>query len=329
MTISTPRTRPTGDQKPAALDVRLAVLRALAYSDIFDYAPDRSALYHALECPGISRARFEQALEDMQAEGTIIADGERCMLAGREALAAIWRRRQQQSALKWQTASRYARLIRCLPFIRMVAITGTLAARSAEAADDIDLFLITAPGRVWLARVLTVAVVRLAALFGVTLCPNYLIATDALELSERNLYTARELVQMQPLYGAAWHHHLRLRNLWTLDYLPNASIAPFPPALPLDRLSALARVCKWLGERLLGGKPGAALDRWEMRRKVRKLLQERAPIAPEEASFSPAQCKGHFEGHAARILQRFHERVAALEAARKEESLCSPEARSH
>src|ERR1043166_2317978 len=134
MIISRPRPLTTGDQQPASLaDARLAVLRALAYSDIFDYAPDRSTLYRALEYPGISLADFEQTLQQMQAEGIIIADGEHFMLAGRAALSATWRRRQHCSALKKRSARRYTALIRCLPFIRMVAITGTLAAESAEA----------------------------------------------------------------------------------------------------------------------------------------------------------------------------------------------------
>lgn len=319
MIISTPRPLSTSDQESAPpANARLAILRALAYSDIFDYAPDRSALYHLLEHPGISPALFEQKLREMEMEGAIISDGEHCMLAGREALSAIWRRRQQHSTLKWQSARRYTRLIRCLPFIRMVAVTGTLAAQSAEAPDDIDLFLITTPGRVWLARALTVAIVRLAALFGVTLCPNYLIATDALELADYNLYIARELVQMQPLYGAAWYQQLRRCNRWTLDYLPNAEIETLPASLPLDRLPSLARLFKWLGEQVLAGAAGTALEHWEMRRKVRKLLQQRTPLALEEANFSPEQCKGHFEGHATRILRLFHERVAALLAVQEE-----------
>jgi hypothetical protein len=319
MISSTPRPLSISDQESApSANARLAVLRALAYSDIFDYAPDRSALYHLLEYPGIPRAHFEQALREMEKEGAIISDGEHCMLAGREALSAIWRRRQQHSTLKWQAARRYTSLIRCLPFIRMVAITGTLAVQSAEAPDDIDLFLITTPGRVWLARALIVAVVRLAALFGVTLCPNYLIATDALELADHNLYSARELVQMQPLYGAAWYQQLRRCNRWTLDYLPNAEIETPPALLPLDRLPYTARLFKWLGEHMLAGTPGTALDHWEMHRKVRKLLQKRTPLALEETSFSPEQCKGHFEGHAARILRLFHERVAALLAVQEE-----------
>lgn len=319
MSISTPRPLSTSDPVSAPpANARLAVLRALAYSDIFDYAPDRSALYRVLEYPGIPRTHFEQMLREMEMEGIIISDGEHCMLAGRETLSAIWRRRQLHSALKWQAARRYTRLIRCLPFIRMVAVTGTLAAQSAEAPDDIDLFLITTPGRVWLTRALTVAVVRLAALFGVTLCPNYLIATDALELADHNLYTARELVQMQPLYGAAWYQQLRKCNRWTLDYLPNARIEALPASLPLDRLPSIVRLFKWLGERLLAGAAGTTLDQWEMRRKVRKLLKQRTPLALEEASFSPEQCKGHFEGHATRILRLFHERVAVLLAVQEE-----------
>ncbi len=319
MIISRPRPLSTTDEKAAAqTDAWLAVLRALAYSDIFDYAPDRATLYAALEEPGISHAHFEETLQVMRADGTIVADEDRYMLAGREALSVIWRRRQQESALKQQLAERYTKWIRCLPFIRMVAITGTLAAHSAEAADDIDLFLITTPGRVWLARALTVIVVRLAALSNVTLCPNYLIAADALELSERNLYAARELVQMQPLYGAACYQQFRQYNHWTLDFLPNAEIEVSSETLALDRLPGLARLFKSVGERLLSGKIGTALERWEMRRKVRKFLYERAPAVPEEANFSPAQCKGHFEGHAARILQLFQERVATLLADQKE-----------
>ncbi len=305
-------------ERATTKQVRQAILRALAYSDIFDDPPERSSLYRALELPGISPAQFDRALEEMQAEGTIIIDEERCMLAGREELATVWRRRTAHSAQKWQIARRCAALIRCLPYIRMIAVTGSLAVQNAEASDDIDLFLITTPGRVWLARALTILVVRLAALFKVTLCPNYLIATDALELAERNLYSARELVQMQPLYGAAWHHRLRNCNRWTLEYLPNAEIDPFPAALPLDRLPLAARLLKWPCERLLGGRLGTALDRWEMRRKVNKLLHERQPLAPEEASFSSQQCKGHFEGHAARILRLFDARVAAVLADERE-----------
>jgi hypothetical protein len=300
------------------LAVRQAILRAVLYADMFDHAPSASELYQMLDMSGISQGGFEEGLQKLQEEGALLNYDERWVLAEREEIVQVWRRRQEHSARKWRAALRYSAWIRCLPFVRMVAVTGTLAVQSAEAGDDIDLFLITTPGRVWLARALTILIVRCARLFGETLCPNYLIASDVLAMAERNLYSARELAQMQPLYGAAWYAELCEQNRWVLEYLPNALADAQGRTLPLDRVAAPLRAFKHAGEWLLGGRLGAMLDRWEMQRKVAKLLKERTPKAPAEASFSPAQCKGHFEGHATRILQRYQERVEALEAAEQE-----------
>jgi hypothetical protein len=285
---------------------------------MFDYAPSADELYQVLDTPGVSQACFEDGLHALQEERVLCSDDGRWMLAGREALVNIWQRRQGHSSRKWRAALRYAAWIRCLPFVRMVAVTGTLAVNSAEAGDDIDLFLITEPGRVWLARALTILIVRWAKLFGETLCPNYLIASNALALAERNLYSARELAQMQPLYGAVWYTELCERNRWTLKYLPNVLAEHADNSLPLDALPGPLRAFKRACEVLLSGRLGKALDRWEMRRKVKKLLAQRIPKASEEASFSPAQCKGHFEGHAKRILRCYQERVAEMEEARQE-----------
>lgn len=313
MTISLSRPLPASAEHPMpGLNAGQAIMRALAYADIFDQAQSITTLYAFLEAPDITPELFQQTLQALQTAGVIARDGDLITLAGRAELVSIWQRRQKQSARKLRSARRYTALICCLPFVRMVAITGSLAVQNAEAPDDIDLFLIATPGRVWLTRALTILVVHLAALSGVTLCPNYLIASDALELTERNLYTARELTQMQPLYGMLWHRRLRACNRWTGAYLPNAMNVSAPPALPLDHLPTLPLLLKAMGERLLGGQTGAKLERWEMRRKVRKLLQTHPAGAAEEASFSPAICKGHFNGHAARILCRFSERVEQL-----------------
>ncbi len=318
MTTSLTRTRTTSEQGLPTLAVRQAILRAVLYADMFDHALSARELYHLLDAPDISQTCFEEGLQRLQEEGALLTCEGRWMLAGREGVVEVWRRRQGHSARKWRAALRYSAWIRCLPFVRMVAVTGTLAVQSAEAGDDIDLFLITVPGRVWLARAMTIAIVRWARLFGETLCPNYLIASDALAMAERNPYSARELAQMQPLYGADWYAALCAQNRWVLEYLPNALADYAERSLPLDRVAAPLRACKHAGEWLLGGRLGKTLDRWEMQRKVAKLLKERTPKAPREASFSPAQCKGHFEGHATRILQRYQERVAALEAAGQE-----------
>src|SRR5690606_6133029 len=119
-------------------------------------------------------------------------------------------------------ARRYGGLIARLPFVRMVAVTGSLAVDNADEDDDLDFLIVTAPGRVWLTRAMVMAVGRLASLRGITLCPNDLSAETALELPDRDFYTARELLQMRLIAGTATYIRMLETNAWWRDFLPNA-----------------------------------------------------------------------------------------------------------
>jgi hypothetical protein len=197
----------------------------------------------------------------------------------------------------------YGRLIARLPFVRMVTVTGSLAVDNAEDGDDIDYLIATASGRVWLARALTMGVVRLASLRGLTLCPNYLLAETALELPERDAYTARELLQMRPVAGYAVYSRMLAANAWCAELLPNWQ----PDASPPDKRPGLL---KRLGEAVLGGRLGDALERWFLRRKGREL--NALAGANGEVVFNEDVCKGHFDAHRARLESELALRLSRL-----------------
>jgi hypothetical protein len=197
----------------------------------------------------------------------------------------------------------YGGMIARLPFVRMVAITGSLAVDNADKGDDIDYLIVTAPGRVWLARALTMAVVRLAALRGVTVCPNYLLSEEALALPEQDRYTARELLQMRPLSGDRVYRRLLAANAWWRDYLPNALAA----AAVSDGGGVLQR----LGELLLRPVAGR-LEAWVYRRKAAELAAQ-AEAGNGEVVFDATMCKGHFEGHRRRTAEALAQRLRRLE----------------
>jgi hypothetical protein len=194
-----------------------------------------------------------------------------------------------------------------LPFVRMVAVTGALAMDNV-ADGDIDYLVITEPGRLWLCRALVVGLVRAAAFRGLELCPNYFLSEHALELTERNLFTAHEVAQMVPLSGSATYQRLRaLNHRWTDTYLPNASGPPRRMA-PVDPRPRRSRA---LLEGTLRSPLASPFEHWEMARKMRKLGQRGNGHA--EAAFGPDWCKGHFGDHGQLTLSRYEERLRAIE----------------
>jgi hypothetical protein len=230
-------------------------------------------------------------------------------LQGREALASLRETRRQSSERLWAAARRWSAVLGCLPFVRMVAVTGALAVDNAPPGDDIDFLIVTAPGRVWLARALAVVTVRAARLFGAGLCPNYVLAESALEQKRRDLFIAHDLAQMVPLVGLRVYQQMRAANAWASRYLPQASTplrSESERALP----GWAVRLQLW-GEALLGGGLGDGLEHWEQARKLRKFAPASGQ-AGSAAELDADHVKGHFDDHGHPILRKFEERVAQM-----------------
>jgi hypothetical protein len=280
-----------------------AIVRAVAYADIFDYPlrpPEVQRYLVGVRAP----LSLVHAVLDEGCTG-LMRDGDFVMLEGRAQLPIIRRRRAIVAARMRPRALVYARRIARLPFVRMVGLTGALAVANVEEDADIDYLIVTAPGRLWLCRALVIAMVRLAGERNGVLCPNYLISARALALPEHSLYSAHELTQMLPLAGAAVYGALRAANPWTSQFLPNATAAP--DGMPSYEWHSLPTQ---LAEALLRTPAGTWVERAEMQRKTHTLVS-RAGRA-HEAQFAPDWCKGHFEGHGQRTLAAYHARLEAL-----------------
>jgi hypothetical protein len=291
-----------------------AILQAVAYADVFDFPLRPEEIHRYLAGVAASCKSVREALRPGAAlAGQLGRQDEFITLLGREALVDTRRRRAEVAARMWTRALDYGQQISRLPFVRMVAVTGALAMDNVEPGADIDYLIVTASGRLWLCRALVILIVRLAARRGDTVCPNFFLSERALLLKHRDFYTAHELAQMVPLAGLETYDRMRLANLWTHDFLPNAADAP-DRDLPTFRSSRLPPA-KQAGEWLLRSTPGGWLERWEMERKIRKFTRPssgRSQPVNTEIGFSPDWCKGHADGHARRTLASYQERLQRL-----------------
>lgn len=290
---------------PLSANVEDAIRSTLIYGDVFDFPLTVDEVYRYMIGHNASRDEITQALhERMLPEGKVIRRESYFMMEGRGNLGDR-RKNRERAAKQMQTrALRFGRWISHLPFIRMVALTGSLAAHNHRSNADFDYFIITEQGYLWLARGFILLLNRIVSNGRFNLCPNYLISENNLALAERDLYSAQELVRMIPISGMETYARLRDENRWTEKLLPNAS---GPPHAAKDSNSRL-KPMQILLEPLLDSPIGRRIESWEMKRKIAKLSE--FDNFGNEVSLGADQCKGHFDGHRTRTLDTYSHKLA-------------------
>jgi hypothetical protein len=283
-----------------SMTLKNAILSTLAYSDIFDHPLTIDEIHRFLVIP----ARKEDVASCLKELSMLSQSREYYFLPGRQDLVQIRVRRESLSRKAYERACWYGRLLGGLPFVRMVALTGSLAMSNSEQAGDYDYMLVAAQGRVWTARIFALLLNKFANVFGETICPNLIVAETVLEWKIHNLYSAHEIVQMILIAGRSVYNDLRVVNNWVLEYLPNWEI---------DRetnLNEQTSILKKLAEYILSGKLGDRFEAWEMNRKITKFsIQNGYGI---ETNFNADMCQGNFDHHGAWTMQQYQDRLETL-----------------
>jgi len=281
-------------QKPHRTIILQSVFYTLAYADVFDYPLTLPEVYRYLTS---TRGTMEEVTRALSDESRFSQTGEYFTLRGREKIVETRKRRAQAAARLWRKAVRYGRIIASLPFVKMVAITGSLAMNNTEEDKDIDYMVVTSPNHLWTCRALSLLLARIAKLEGVSLCPNYLVTTNALELNERSLYVAHELAQMIPLSGMEIYNDIRQQNAWIEEFLPNAAGAPaLSQSVNVKNRSVIQQILEFFFSLPFG----QWFEKWEMNRKIERLTREQSYSL--ESYFSEDVCKGHIDRHGEHVV---------------------------
>ena len=142
--------------------------------------------------------------------------------------------RKSHSLKKIQIAREVAKSLKRIPFVKLVAITGSLSMFNAKDDSDIDLMVVTKKGRLWTARLLSILLLILDG-FKVRrwgdkneknkICINMWLdeANLTWPKKDRNFYTAHEIVQIMPLFDQQeTYQKILCNNLWIKEYWPNS-----------------------------------------------------------------------------------------------------------
>jgi hypothetical protein len=198
------------------------ILATLAYFDMFSYPLKKREIFIFLPVK-CEFNEFEIALISLIKESSIFRVGEFYSLRNNYALAEIRCDGNDRATKMLKKAERSAAIISLFPFVKGIAISGSLSKKYADINSDIDFFIIAAANRLWIARTCLHVFKKFTYLFQLQhhYCMNYFIDEAGLGILERNIYTATEVSTILPLYGIDIFEAFYSVNNWTRAFLPN------------------------------------------------------------------------------------------------------------
>jgi hypothetical protein len=255
------------------LDPQLALLDAVIYGDVFDCAVTLEEA-HDFSRQKIDLPELETQLEKFVQHGVIGVHDGFYHLPGRVALAIDRPERIRRARKLRRRSLQVARLLRHLPFVRGLYLTGSVAVDHAERDADVDLLIVVADGRLGSVFVELGPLARMVS--RQVFCPNYYMSQRHLEIERHSHYVAREIAQAQPLISDG--NPLIAANAWVREELPNLRAHEGVDARRSGSL--LQRTLEWP----LAGTWGGRLEeraRTLVRRRLEKHYSERGWTLPE------------------------------------------------
>jgi hypothetical protein len=245
------------------------ILRTLGYFDLFQYplTKDELRLFHS---DYTSAETIDMGLEILINDNRVYRIDEFYSLHNNYALVQRRRNGNRMAIEQIKTASRVARLLAKFPYVRGVAVSGSLSKNFASEKTDIDFFIITEGGRLWIARTFMHLYKKLTYLTGRQdwFCMNYYVDEAAPEITEKNIFTAMETVTLLPMQGKKGIDRFIAGNEWVKEYFPVRKI--YTAGIPEIRQGFFGKLI----EKIFNGNLGNRIDNWLMRVTEKRWLKK-------------------------------------------------------
>ncbi|MFZ2663837.1 MAG: nucleotidyltransferase domain-containing protein [Patescibacteria group bacterium] len=210
---------------------KLAIKKTLAYSGVFKYPLTYYQLISMLiSKDGLNSKQVKRELKKQTKEDLIDKVDDKYILHGVEPID--WDKRKENTENILKRNKKVLEYIARIPWIKMIAVTGSVANYNAEEKSDIDLLFVTSKDRVWLTRgfvFLTLSILNKLPKEHENreICPNIFIDESKLPWTKkrRNLYVAQNIISMQPIFEKEnMYFKFIYENRWIRNYYPNFKI---------------------------------------------------------------------------------------------------------
>jgi hypothetical protein len=206
-----------------------------------------------------------------------------------------------------------ADLIFQFPFVRAVMASGSFSKNFMDEKSDFDFFIVCAPKRIWISRMLLVLYKKIFLKNSHRhFCVNYFIDESNLEIDEKNIFTATELATVLPLTGFDHYERLLASNQdWMFQTFPN-----FQSRLSSNECNRDGAF-KFIFEKSINAFFGDTLNRWFKQLTInrwRKTYAHLYSASDFKVAFKSTESvsKNHPRNFQKRIIEEFQARVNRL-----------------
>lgn len=236
-------------------DLAQSFIRKLIYFDVFSHPLLAEEIVEFCDLPGIDKTEGMNVLEALKARMLINCESGFYFIGDDYAKVARRKENNKLASLRMNDARKYASIAANFPFVRAVFISGTLSKNVMKPESDIDFFIVTEPGKLWLCRAL-LTLYKKVVLGGShrNFCLNYFIDSNNLEIPDKNIFTATELVTLLPMYNYSLYKNFMSRNNWVNAEFPNFKLRP-------EEYDVRPGSTKKVLEYILNNPLGSSLDR--------------------------------------------------------------------
>jgi hypothetical protein len=282
-----------------------SIVRSVLYASLFEYPLTLAQLRQTLIGTALTPTEILSTYAGSAALQSAIDHRDGFFFPrGQDDLVAKRRVREQRSREFLRRHRVLLSLVAAMPYVRMVALSGSVAHLNLEGEGDLDLFIVTRGRHVWSA---TVGVVVLAKLLGRrrTVCANFTIADSQLSLDQQDLFAANQIIHLKPLIGMDVYRRFLAANPFVARFYPNFhrsdwNTLPFHRRRRLGMLKRTVERVMWL--------PSLAVEAF-CRSAYRRYLLRRAGSwqSPEQVRLEDDCLKLHTQSHRRTVLDRFEQ----------------------
>lgn len=209
-----------------------AIEKTLLYSALFNSGIKKDLLHQFLFDVKIEKSDLKKNLIDLYIQNKIIIDGDYLYLNFK--LKTFYKKHHVKLNSKKVKKSLF--ILNHIPFISGIFFSGGTANYGIENHNDIDLFIITKPNAVYLVYFF---IHIFSKIFNIRndLCANYLIDENNLEITQKDYYTAHQIVSLKAMRNAKALNYFLFKNDWVKKIFPNYDLI-----IPIKNKAVFKRV---------------------------------------------------------------------------------------